>query len=573
MRRVLALAAAIVLVAGGATAFTWSHTGKPLAVPTNPFHRDIESGPAPTTTPTAVARPGSTGASVHRTATSPTSAPAGHQVLASQAFAAKPQYLVLFVIDGGRPDYLKVRNTPNLHALMARGTVYRNAFDGILESETPAGHATIGTGSPPNKNGILSFGWANSDNNRTVDLFNPDLVQKGGMEQIMSQAGAPSIASLIHANEPDARVVALSGHKYYAADALGGPDADAIIYYQGTPSGKYAPVSTVGHAPPRNLLQEKSLTLPTTHLPVGGEDRLIMHLAERTFRVMKPTALLVNLAEFDWPLGHVWGADRDRKDVRKLMQDFDRDLGSLMAEYRQAGILNKTLFVVTADHGFAPIYHQVTKEVLQAAVAKSGAKIISDTYHTAAYMWLDDLSKAPAAAGQIAALKNPYIQSVYFKERAGNGYEYVRASGPQGFHTTGMEAANQYLLHSFDGVTGPDVVTFFAEDTASLPGGEAKWKGDHGGADWYSQHVPLVFSGAGVARGVRAEPVRLQDIAPTALSLMGITPTGMAGIPLADAMTHPASGQVKQQQAVARSLRPVVASLKKEALLETRAGL
>jgi hypothetical protein len=47
----------------------------------------------------------------------------------------------------------------------------------------------------------------------------------------------------------------------------------------------------------------------------------------------------------------------------------------------------------------------------------------------------------------------------------------------------------------------------------------------------------------------------------------------MAGIPLADAMAHPSADQVKRQRSVARSLQPVVASLKEEARLETRAGL
>jgi predicted AlkP superfamily pyrophosphatase or phosphodiesterase len=486
---------------------------------------------------------------------------------------SKPQYLVLFVIDGGKPDYLNVPNTPNLHALMKSGTVYQNAFAGILESETPSGHATIATGSPPNMNGILSFNWANSKNDRTTDIFDPTVVQKGTMEQIMSHAGAPSIASLVHANNPNGRVVAVSGHKYYAADALGGPDADAIVYYQGTPNGKYAPVSTVGHSPPKSIMNDKGLVFPTTHLSVGTEDRLTMRLAEKTARVMRPTALLINLPEFDWPLGHVWGADRDRKVVRQLMQGFDKELGALEAQYRKEGILDKTLFVITADHGFAPIYHQVNATTLQAAVAKTGAKIISDTYHTAAYMWLDKFKKSAAAAREIARLKNPYIQSVYFKEHVPGGYDYVRASGPQGLLARGAEAANQYLLHTFDGVTGPDVVTFFTEDTASLPGGEAGWKGDHGGADWYSQHVPLVFAGPGVASGIRTEPVRLQDVAPTALTLMGVAPTGMAGIPLADAMRHPPAALVSRQKAVAASLQPVVTSLQKEAHLEASAGL
>ena len=56
--------------------------------------------------------------------------------------------------------------------------------------------------------------------------------------------------------EPGAKVVALSGHKYYAATPLGGPDADAIMYYQGDPKGRYIPVAVPGHVPPAGLLTD-----------------------------------------------------------------------------------------------------------------------------------------------------------------------------------------------------------------------------------------------------------------------------------------------------------------------------
>jgi hypothetical protein len=39
----------------------------------------------------------------------------------------------------------------------------------------------------------------------------------------MLMAGVPTIAGLVHRQNPAAKVVALSGYKYYAADALEWP--------------------------------------------------------------------------------------------------------------------------------------------------------------------------------------------------------------------------------------------------------------------------------------------------------------------------------------------------------------
>ena len=136
-----------------------------------------------------------------------------------------------------------------------------------------------------------------------------------------------------------------------------------------------------------------------------------------------------------------------------------------------------------------------------------------------------------------------------------------------------MEAANQYLLRSFNGPDAPDIAVFFTEDTASLPGGEAHWKGDHGGADWQSQHLPLVISGAGVRSGhVSIHPARLEDIAPTVLTLMGVRPSGMDGIPLSDSMVAPSRNAVAAERAQGSSLQPIITALQREAQQEVAAG-
>lgn len=69
---------------------------------------------------------------------------------------------------------------------------------------------------------------------------------------------------------------------------------------------------------------------------------------------MHPHLTLINVPEFDWPLEHVDGGNLDGKDTITLTQQFDWDVGEIEDQYRKAGILDKTLFVITADLGVSP---------------------------------------------------------------------------------------------------------------------------------------------------------------------------------------------------------------------------
>jgi hypothetical protein len=491
---------------------------------------------------------------------------------AATALSGTAKYMVLVVLDGAQPQYFSTPNIPHVRALMRNGTEYTNAFAGILESETPSGHAAIDTGSQPREDGILSFDWANSDN-LPITIFNEQTVRAGHLEQFMKQATAPSLASLVHQQEPKAKVVALSGYKYYAADALGGPDADAIMYFTDRKDGSFGPTAVPGHVPPASVLNAPNLVIPSRHYPLGQGDHLAMQLAMRSFRQMHQKVTLINLPEFDWPLGHVDGAGLDQPAVRTLMQGFDRDLATLEDEYRQAGVLDQTLFVLTADHGFAPTLHHVSHAIVNDAVAQAGTKIIRDTYHTAGYVWLQDESKAATVGSILSHEQNPLIQAVYFRSISANGPTYLRATGGDLFRTPGMENANQYLLNTFNGPNGPDVVVLMKENTSLVAGTEGKWKGDHGGAAWNSQHLPLIISGPGVRKGYVSDfPAPLMDIAPTALTLLNTPSTGMQGVALADALQQPSPLERTRQQTQGAVLRPVVSALQGESRSEVAVG-
>jgi hypothetical protein len=479
---------------------------------------------------------------------------------------------VLIVLDGARPEYFDVPGIPHVQSLIRNGTQYNNAFAGILESETPSGHTSIATGSEPRKTGIPSFWWGTSQNTQ-VSLFSPTKVRAGDMEKMIRQAGVPTLAGLIHGKARDAKVVALSGSKYYAADAIGGPDADITMYFQGTATGQFAPTYIPGHPPPAGLLNAAGLTAKTTQLQLGVENHLAMTLATDTFKRVHQHVTLINLPEFDWPLGHVQGGVIDPEGATTLMQGFDRDLVMLQNEYRQAGVLDRTLFVLMADHGMMPLRHQISQPDITTAVAKAGTGLVSQAYTSGSFLWLNEKSRAPLAAQNIARLNNPYIQSVYARVRTGTGYTYSRVTRSKLLRTGGTEAANQYLLNSFNGANAPDVVVSFAEGVGCEPGGQAGWKADHGGTSWEAQHIPLILSGPAVRSGhVSSYPARLIDVAPTVLQLMGISHSGMQGIPLADALKAPPSWTRQWQQAASKQLMPVVTALQQESRLELAAG-
>jgi predicted AlkP superfamily pyrophosphatase or phosphodiesterase len=494
---------------------------------------------------------------------------------AASAAASLP-YVVLIVLDGARLEYFNVSGIPHVRSLIRNGTEYTNAFAGILESETPSGHASIATGSEPRKTGIPSFWWATSENIQ-VSLFSPAKIRAGDMEKIIQRSGVPTLAGLVHAKSRDAKVVALSGSKYYAADAIGGPDADITMYFQSTAKGQFVPTYIPGHAPPPGLLNAPGLVTKSAHMALGVQNHLAMKLATNTFQRMRQQVTLINLPEFDWPLGHVDGGIRDPLGMQTLMQSFDRDLAMLQGAYRKAGVLDRTLFVLMSDHGMMPLTHTVSQSDITAAVSKAGTSLISQAYTSGTYLWLKDEARASLAAKNIANLRNPYIQAVYARTRTGNGHpegtRYTRVTSSKLLRTGGTEAANQYLLNSFNGSNAPDVVVVFAEGVGCEPGGQANWKADHGGTSWQAQHIPLILSGPGIRSGhVSSYPARLIDIAPTVLQAMGASHKGMQGIPLADALKAPPSWTVQWQQAASKRLMPVVTALQQESRLELATG-
>lgn len=481
------------------------------------------------------------------------------------ALASRPQYVVLLVLDGGLPSYFKLANFPHLAALARNGVAYTRAWDGMLETETPTGHASLGTGSLPRRHGILSFSWV-TDRDVVEHPTNPIPIQQGQLEQILRRSGVPSMASLLKAHDRTATVVVTSGHKDYAVDSVGGWAADYLMFYA-EHGQTWTPVAIPRHVPPQSVLQAPGLTAYAPHLGPGDQDSLAVHLAMSAFDQLRQRMTIVNLPEFDWPLGHLDGGQANTWLAWKLMQRLDDDLGYIEWDLYRQHLLKQTLFVITADHGMVTLNHSIPHEVIETAVKSAGATLASYEYHSAGYLWLKERDRAQQVATKISTLGNPFIRAVYYRKPGTYTYSRVTTAGepvsPQ------LDAAYQFLLGTMAGQSAPQVSIFLKENSDILGRNQTNWKGDHGGPSWNAQHIPLVLAGPGVRSGVRSRyPATIYDVAPTILSLLGVAPEGMDGVTLSDAMLDPPQSAVDAQTTRGAELAPVQVTLRAQSRLD-----
>jgi predicted AlkP superfamily pyrophosphatase or phosphodiesterase len=85
--------------------------------------------------------------------------------LSSQNLMSKAKLMILFIVDGLRPDLINEIDTPNIHQLI-KGGVFFEKSHAVFPTVTRVNAAAIATGSYPSKNGIVS-------NNMYLSLLNP----------------------------------------------------------------------------------------------------------------------------------------------------------------------------------------------------------------------------------------------------------------------------------------------------------------------------------------------------------------------------------------------------------------
>ncbi|MEW5760314.1 MAG: alkaline phosphatase family protein [Candidatus Thermoplasmatota archaeon] len=484
----------------------------------------------------------------------------------------KAEYLVIIVIDACRQDYLDLAYMPNIQYLINNGVAYENAWVGHLISDTPTGHATIASGSFPARTGIVTFIWKDENSNLPIVPFLYQLVKNGSYAYLIKKSGVPTIPAII--KSIGGKTAAISSDKYFAAATMGGYAADYIMFSNKV-NGTFVPDAVKGHEPPSAVMDDPTLKTTGIYLTpynkVAG-DEWAMNASLSIFKNTKPKAMLINLPATD-EFGHVYGGIYSPNIMRKVVLNADKQIGRLINEYKKAGIFDKTVFIITADHAMLPIEPKdqinpfLTWDDRIWGHGKPGGGVGFGGGGGLAWVYDSHINQTRVkdVAEDLYNKDINGIEGVYYKEKTSFGYKYKPTIGTEQNLSAELNNAYNYLVSNFANGNSPDIYVALKENTGTQLAILPKTYGSHGGSTWNVQHIPMIISGPGVKKGeVSRFPARLADVAPTALNLMGIKNTaGMDGIVLADALKNPTDEQKKKQS----ELFPILTDYQK-ALIE-----
>lgn len=434
---------------------------------------------------------------------------------ASSAEAAAPRLLVLISVDQMQADFL-MKGVPNggLARLRGEGFVFTNARHLHVPTETGPGHAALSTGRYPYGHGIVG-NYALDRRSGAMIYCVADSVHKFGPERLT----AYTFGDALKAADPLSKVVSVSV-KDRAAILMGGKKADMAIWFD-KKAGTFTTSSYYGAAPD---------WLPAFNAPRKSDadvvktpraDRLTLELALEAARRYglgadgHPDVLAIGFSATDY-VGHAYGSRSKEMDVQLLA--LDGVLGELLDGLTALAGKDGLVVVLSADHGGRPVSAPTSmtwddlaaamEKALQAEQPAAAPWILSDDVVPNLYLnrdlaralrldWADFLRRAAKRLETVKGVAKAYVPD---EMPAGDPYAQV------------------YALSYMPGRSGDLLIRTADEVTLHDP----EEVGTHGSPYEYDARVPLVFWGAGVARGSSDALARLTDLAPTAAALLGV---------------------------------------------------
>jgi Type I phosphodiesterase / nucleotide pyrophosphatase len=504
--------------------------------------------------------------------------------------SAPPRLVVVIAVDQLRADYLD-RFRPwfgprGFNRFLRTGAVYPRARYEHVTTETCPGHAVMLTGSYATVNGIVANGWYDPVKGRPVYC-----AEDGSVTLVGARGEGRSPRLLLGATVGDllkigtagrSRVVTVSA-KDRSAIMLGGHRADAAYWIDDTlfvtsswyrselpgwvealnrsgPVSRYfgktwehlLPASAYTAVGPDDVPEEATVegmgrTFPHRIVDLDGfdyspmADQAVADFAMRAVRQEGmgrdsiPDLLAIGLSATD-RIGHLYGPDSH--EIMDQVIRLDRLLARLFAFLDQAVGPGRTLVVLTADHGVAPLPERLTDDrpagphrldhgVLDSAVSlalsdrygrPTGTAWVS--YDEAPLMYLNRQALGARNVGLEDAerLAQAALLAVPGVNNAVTGVELTR------LRAAGVETD---VTRSYHPGRGADLYYFL--DPYWLVTTDSTGTG-HGTPWRYDQEVPLLWYGPGIRPGVRTEQATVADLAPTLSRLLGLpTPGGAQG--------------------------------------------
>lgn len=469
------------------------------------------------------------------------------------AGAARPagggtRLVVLFVVDQFRADYLDrlgPRFGPDgFRRLERSGTRFTECAHDYALTETGPGHATLATGTDPDRHGIVSNDFFDLGTHKVIAAVDdPDFPLVGAPGDGVSprRLMVDTLGdSLRLATRGAAKVWSIAGKDRSAVFSVGRGASGALWYdinsglmvssrYYMTALPEWAARQNADR-PADRLLKEtgaKDYDLlrgtPQFHdLLLEGARHIVT--SERLGEDATPDLLVIGLSGVDI-LGHQVGPYDER--IERLIVRLDAQIGSFLRFLDEHVGAGRTIVALSADHGVAPTREQARAAGLRfegldesrlvaamqrALAARSGNRPPPRLYgDTPTRVWFDrqeldgaglDTEQAAEAAGA-GALS---IDGVY---------GYLSA----GHSTVDAATRGAYERNRFEG-RSPDL--FIVPAPFAIEGEDAP--ATHGTPWSYDRRVPLLLAGGPFRARVDDTPCTPADVAPTLAAALRIPP-------------------------------------------------
>lgn len=460
---------------------------------------------------------------------------------------------MILVFDQMRPDYIDRFGLKNFQRLRASSRDYPNAYVGHLGSQTVVSHLVIPTGLLPknlpwqddafvDEKGILGKpGGAYETTTLTIQQF---------WKILDSIPKAQFLASRIR-EKIGGKVFAV-GEKDYAAEVFGGPAADTVVTLKKadgrcTPGGTNIPEYIVSNSRFDLDCKETYGTGYPTIYSLDGNRYVPGHDPNHLGGdVWTADAALEIMAHEDWSalfltfgaidkIGHMLGEQDDHgvtsvpseyhlADVLKIA---DAQLGRLLDEVERRKLSDRTLIIVTADHGAQRDEFYLGNNKYQSCCGYENSqtkieppywiehlnqlgKLKTGYQDTSLKLWLADHSEANERDIIRGMADISGMTEIYSLRRSGTDFKYERAFSRLEFQSKPFQlwarSHNAELLASMACSSAPDLVGLLAD------GFGFGRIGDHGGAQEKVQRIPMIIHVPGEAAAKLPRPMRLVDI-------------------------------------------------------------
>ncbi|MDQ3522845.1 MAG: ectonucleotide pyrophosphatase/phosphodiesterase [Gemmatimonadota bacterium] len=404
-------------------------------------------------------------------------------------------HVVLISVDGFRPDFYLDEHWPApTIQQMAREGAHARAVSGVFPSVTYPSHTTVLTGALPARHGIF---------------YNTPFEPAGQTGRWYWEEAGIRVPTLWDA----VRAAGRTSANLFWPVSVGAPVDHNVPEIWSLDRGA-DPIETIRRASTPGLLDELEreasgrLTADEWSADYLTRETLIGAMAAHLLETRKPALLTVHLIGTDH-FQHEQG--RDGPMVRRAVGAVDRAIGQMVDAAERAGILDRTAFIITGDHGFVDIHTRLAPNVWLAEAGLTGAD--GDPwrarFHTSGASAFLHLNRHP---GQQATAQR--VREVLRSLPPGQ-QRWFRVVERAELDRIGADPSVPFALAPIPGVV------FGA--AAEGPAMEAASGATHGYfPDFPEIHTGFVGWGAGFRAGAVAPIIGLQDVAPIAAALLGI---------------------------------------------------